>query len=229
MTTRQPLSPGGSTFAVLDTNVLLPPRLSDFLFDLFLLDLYYPRWTADIAEYLRNFRAVVLSASSATATLSNTTPTPSDHTIRAEARLQCFRSAVGAQYQVLLYQCERYLNMVPAKVHPSDRHVASAALVLQTLALEETSANRVFLISNNLRHLAVRQMEKLGIRVVTPGEFIDALSSLAPTEVELALYKTISDLIAPGFTRRDALNLLLRYGAQLTARHLARKWRLPLP
>jgi hypothetical protein len=38
------LSPGGKTLALLDTNALLPPRLSDILFDMCLERLYCPRW-----------------------------------------------------------------------------------------------------------------------------------------------------------------------------------------
>lgn len=41
-----PLSPGGITHALLDANVLLPPRLSDVLFDLCLEGLFSARWNA---------------------------------------------------------------------------------------------------------------------------------------------------------------------------------------
>jgi hypothetical protein len=57
-----PLSPAGSTLAILDANALLPPRLSDLLFDLFMVGLYQPRWTRTIeAEFIRHFGAVVLA------------------------------------------------------------------------------------------------------------------------------------------------------------------------
>lgn len=59
MSIDHPLSPGGSTLAVLDANVLLPPRLSDILFDMFMVGLYCPRWTQTIeGEFIRNFGAV---------------------------------------------------------------------------------------------------------------------------------------------------------------------------
>lgn len=62
MSIDHPLSPGGSTLAVLDANVLLPPRLSDILFDMFMVGLYYPRWTQTIeGEFIRNFGAVALA------------------------------------------------------------------------------------------------------------------------------------------------------------------------
>jgi hypothetical protein len=59
-----PLSPRGDTLVVLDACVLLPPRLSDVLFDLALEGLYVPLWTAEIeAEFLRNFQAATGAAS----------------------------------------------------------------------------------------------------------------------------------------------------------------------
>jgi hypothetical protein len=59
-----PLSPGGDTLVVLDTCALLPPRLSDVLFDLALEGLYLPHWTAEIEmEFLRNFQTATGAAS----------------------------------------------------------------------------------------------------------------------------------------------------------------------
>ena len=58
-----PLSPGGFSLAVLDACALLPPRVSDVLFDLALEGLYLPHWTAEIEdEFLRNFQAVTGAA-----------------------------------------------------------------------------------------------------------------------------------------------------------------------
>ena len=61
-----PLSVGALTFAVLDTNTILSPRLSDVLFDLHGSCLYFPRWTTDIeAEFLQHWSEVVLAKSQA--------------------------------------------------------------------------------------------------------------------------------------------------------------------
>lgn len=55
-----PLSPGGAPLAVLDANALLPPRLSDLLFDLFIGGLDQPRWTHAIeTEFIKNSGAVL--------------------------------------------------------------------------------------------------------------------------------------------------------------------------
>ena len=43
-----PLSPDGMTFALLDTNALIPARLADILFDCAGLGMYFPRWTQAI-------------------------------------------------------------------------------------------------------------------------------------------------------------------------------------
>src|SRR5471030_2476928 len=63
MATDHPLSPGGITHALLDANVLLPPRLSDVIFDLCLEGLFSARWSVEIeAEFLRHWPLVVARA-----------------------------------------------------------------------------------------------------------------------------------------------------------------------
>lgn len=80
-----PLSPGGVSLAVLDACALLPPRLSDVLFDLTLEGLYLPHWTAEIEdEFLRNFQAVTGAA------------TPGG----AARRLGAFRAAARMRHEI---------------------------------------------------------------------------------------------------------------------------------
>ena len=60
MPEHHPLSPQGDTLAVLDACVLLPPRLSDVLFDLYLEGLYLPYWTRKIEdEFLKHWAEVI--------------------------------------------------------------------------------------------------------------------------------------------------------------------------
>lgn len=230
-----PLSPGGRTLAVLDTNVLLPPRLSDLLFDMFLTGLYSPRWTQSIeVEFIKNFGAVVLSKVVLSKDKTNRkeikalAPNP-EHVAKAEHRLKCFRSAVGPEYEVFLYELQGYEGMVPPNVHAGDMHVASAAIVLHTLAQEEMADDKVFIVSNNLAHLAVKEMAAIGISVVSPGSFIDKLNAAAAVQVETALFKTINDLGAPPFTHADVLRLLLTHGAKETATLYSSKWNVKIP
>lgn len=219
--TDHPLSPGGNTLALLDACVLLPPRLADLLFDLFIVGLYSPRWTWTIEqEFITNFAAVVAITRKKKGQLSKATPPEQLHIAKAQARLDCFRLAVGPEYQVLLYEQSSFVGMVPPAVHTKDRHLASAAIVLKTFASEESPLDRVLLVTSNIKHLAVKEMKTIGIEVLTPGEFINRLCSVAPARVRLALSKTMNDLTAPPYTRSDLATMLQRCGADAAARVL---------
>ena len=224
------LSPGGETLAILDANVLLPPRLSDILFDLFLEGLYSPRWTPDIEqEFLDNYGHVVLAKDKAESKAIKAAGANPDHLEKAKNRLHCFRSAVGAEYQVFLYDTPDYTSMVPKNVDAGDVHVASASLVLRKLSQDEGCADKVYIVSDNLKHLAPDDMNALGVTIVSPGTFINELSSVAPDQVEKALFRTINQLIAPPFTHADLLGLLVSHGAKKTADFYSAKWHLKIP
>ncbi len=142
-----PLSPGGATLAVLDTCVLLPPRLSDVLFDLHLEGLYSPYWTKDIeAEFLRNWSAAVKNA-----------PAGSD-----ERRLACFRAATGNAHEVFGYDKPKYAKMLPAKVDSGDAHVISAALVLREAS--EAGIDKVVVVTSNISHMPPKLSGRLASR-----------------------------------------------------------------
>jgi hypothetical protein len=97
-----PLSPAGSTYAVLDANALLPPRLSDVLFDL--RDLYFPRWTVDIErEFLRNWAQVVKRVSGAELKAYKAASPHPDDERKAEKRLNAYHNAVGDEYRLIGY------------------------------------------------------------------------------------------------------------------------------
>jgi len=233
MPTDHPLSPGGRTLCVLDANVLLPPRLSDLLFDLFLHGLYAPRWTQAIeGEFLRHFGEVALAKNKQERKAIHAAPQNLayiTHIAKAKYRLHCFRSAVGFEYEVLLYDKHHYKSMVPSTVHAGDTHIASAAMVLHTLAQEEGVADKVFIVSNNLQHLAVTEMAAIGIVVISPGDLINQLNAAAPDQVERALMKTINDLLTPPITQEYLLRLLLIHGAGETANDYAAKWGVAIP
>lgn len=130
---------------------------------------------------------------------------------------------------MLLYDKPTYESKVPLKVHAGDIHVAAAALVLHTLAQEEGSDDKVFIVSNNLTHLAVKEMAEIGIDVVSPGDFINKLSAAEPAKVGHALLKTINDLAAPPYTKEDVLTLLVTHGAKDTAKLYAAQWNMKIP
>ena len=143
-----PLSPNGLRHAVLDANVLLPPRLSDILFDLCLAGLFHARWTPDIEEeFLRNWLRVVARTDS-NATQLSVQQTASAST-KARTRLMRFQSAVP-DYLLAGYDDASVLSRVPCAVDAGDRHVAAAALTLQDYVRQFGVASRVCIVSSNL-------------------------------------------------------------------------------
>ena len=211
-----PLSPGGTTYALLDANVLLPPRLSDILFDLCLEGLFSARWSAQIeAEFVLNWAKVAVRSRNSGSTNAEI--------IRAQQRLECYKGAVHG-HQVFGHDHPSVLARLPVAVNAGDRHVAAAALVLQNYAGADGNGDKVYLISNNLKHLAVPDMARLGVAVISPGDFIDSLVKADHRRVGLALEKPIDSLKTPPYTHARLLDVLRIHGAHTTATFFARVW-----
>ncbi len=84
MAAEQPIVPI-PVYGVLDANALLPPRLSDVLFDMQGADIFKARWSAEIEqEFLRNWGEVAFKAPHAD---------PRHVKRGAQHRLNCFRAA----------------------------------------------------------------------------------------------------------------------------------------
>ena len=222
MVVKHPLSPGGLTYAVLDANTLLAPRLADLLFDLYLVGLYYPRWTEQIeAEFLRNWAKVTQSVvKRPSQSMQRQINSKSSSDRRAVKRLATFRAAVGDECHVFGFDDPLRLQKVPPQVDPSDRHVACAAMVLQQICFETSKLDRVLLVTKNLVDFAPTEMSGLGICVIAPGQFIDDLLESDSKRVEAALSKTASDLKAPPYTKEQLISMLKLHGATRTARHV---------
>jgi hypothetical protein len=107
--TNHPLSPGGITHAVLDANVLLPPRLSDVLFDLCLEGLFSARWSIDIEnEFLRNWARVVAKAGKGGKGGSiRSVQQDTVEMAKAQKRLVCYKGAV-AEHEIFGHDALRY-------------------------------------------------------------------------------------------------------------------------
>lgn len=171
MAVDHPLSPGGATHVLLDANVLLPPRLSDVLFDLCLEGLFWARWGAEIeAEFLRNWPRVALGASS-----NVSAQQAASEAVKARRRLESYKRAVRG-HEIIGHEAPAVLTRVPSAVSVGNRHVAAAAIVLLDFALQDNANDKVFIVSRNLKDLAVADMAPLGILVVAPGQFIDRLT-----------------------------------------------------
>lgn len=223
-----PLTPQGKTYAILDANALLAPRLSDILFDLQSAGFYSARWTAEIeAEFLRNWANVIYPPR------RQKQPgfvMPALATIAAapNRRLNAFRSATGPEYEIVGHMAAHALANVPAKVDAGDKHLASAALHWQSLVTEFEPNSRVVLVTKNVRHMAVSEMRKLGMAVVKPGAFIDAFLTV-PADLEAVLLQTVSDLKNPPIKREDLLGALKLHGAAKTVAHFEQYWGLTAP
>jgi hypothetical protein len=202
-----PLSPGGFSLAVLDACALLPPRLSDVLFDLALEGLYLPHWTAEIEdEFLRNFQAVTGAAAPG----------------GGARRLGAFRAAARMRHEIFGHMDPSAIARVPAAVDKKDVHVASAALMLARAA--EAGVDKVFLVTANLEDLPPGALAMRGVVTLSPGAFVDALHAADPERVQGALTRTLAALKNPPYTPPELLAALSLHGASATVKSLSKTW-----
>lgn len=213
-------------YAVLDANALLPARLSDVLMDLTFESVYQARWTESIeTEYLRNWVRVNKGIKGAALLAYRQTSAYQEDLIKATKRLNAMRGAIGSQYRLYGEQHPEALARVPTAVHKNDRHVAAAALILErSLEDEGTRLGECFLISDNLRHLAVEPMGQLGVTVCAPGAFLDIVCIQNPDALERALMRTIQSLKAPPLTRGQMLGALQLHGSKVAPQIMSARW-----
>ncbi len=222
-----PLSPGATTWAVLDANAMIPPRLGDMLFDMNEMGLYRPRWTADIErEFLDNFPPVVFGKTKPERKAIKENPSP-EHVQAAKKRLAAFRGSAGPELEVFGYGLPRPLSLVPSGVDPKDVHVVAAAIVVRTYA---EPADKVFIVSANLAHLDKSEVAKLRVEVLSPGQFIDAMANTGNPRFEEAMSRTIRDRAGKkAFGPEDLLACLLAHKARKAAERLSKLWNVPIP
>ncbi|MDZ5458600.1 PIN domain-containing protein [Azohydromonas lata] len=199
-----------NTLVLLDTCVLMPPRLSDVLMDLRAQRLFSLHWSGEIeAEYVRNMQAVL--GFEKTAVLR-----------RLAAMKRCC-----PEWQVPVAQ--RDMSAVPASVDAKDRHVAAAALALRRYADEEgdpEAACSVFLVTFNTADMAVRPMGTKGVKVLRPGAFLDLVYDMHPEPSALAVQQAARDLKHPPYTLAELLGALHGHGAKGLVKRLAALWGL---
>lgn len=230
MTPIHPLSMGGETYALLDANVLLPPRLSDILFDLHLEQLFFARWTHEIeSEFLRNF-SKIMASSRKTRSIPDAPDQKEIDIKKARQRLSSFQGAVKS-FEVFGHDQPFIEAQIPSGVHAGDRHVAAAALALLHYSNEfdDLRRNKIYLVSNNLKHLSVAQMGERGVSVVSPGDFIDLLMKAESSRVNASLVRSWGDLRAPSYTKDEFLEILESNGANESSAQLKRGWGLTAP
>ncbi|MFM8865882.1 MAG: hypothetical protein ACKOFG_13455 [Limnohabitans sp.] len=192
------------------------------------LGLYEPRWTTDIEqEFTRNWARVVTGLKGAALKAYEANVERAKDPQQAANRLGAFRSAVGVEWEILGHDAPGMTSLVPVKVNKGDVHVVAAAIRLKAvLATEGSPADKVFIVSANLKHLAVRDTAKLGIEVVGPGAFVDRMCAIDTVRLEAALAKSVKDLKKPPYTRAELLDALELHGATATVAHFRKVWKI---
>jgi hypothetical protein len=198
------------TLVVLDTCVLLMPRVADVLMDLRAEKLFSVHWTEHIdAEFVRNMHGVYGIAPA-----------------KVESRLRAMKARCP-EWEVLL--CDADWAGVPKGVDAKDRHVAAAALALRhavgRIADEDEhrpgNACDVILVSENTRDMATRQMAKLGVRVLRAGAFLNEVCDAQPEATKRAIHRAANDLKKPPYTVQELLDVLRQAGADTLVAHLS--------
>jgi hypothetical protein len=118
------------------------------------------------------------------------------------------------------------MSLVPSGVDPKDVHVIAAAIVVKAYAEPK---DRVFAVSANVAHLDKSEVAKLGIEVLSPGHFIDAMAKTGDPRFEEAMSQTIRDRAGKAFGQEDLLSCLLTHKARKAAERLAKLWNVPVP
>jgi hypothetical protein len=223
-----PLTPNGKTFALLDTNALIPPRLSDVLFDCAGQGMFLPRWTCKIEEeFLENWGDVVFNVqpSIRKKRKAEKRPPPREYLAGAQKRMAAFRAATGGfEWEILGYDDQDVIARVPESVDDGDVHLVAACLIQLDSLSEEPGEHRLFLLSNNLKHLSIQTLKMLGIEVLMPGKFIDLLCMMDPVRLEKSFNITISDL--KNYSKVQLLSALSVHGATETVKNFSNKWAL---
>lgn len=80
----------------------------------------------------------------------------------------------------------------------------------------------MLIVSNNIRHLAPTRLALIGLKVISPGKFIDTLFAIATDRALRALKKTLTDL--ESYSHAQLAAALELHGAKKTARHLRENW-----
>lgn len=175
-------------------------------------------------EFLEHWAEVVLAKSKADRKAMRLSSANPVHLQLATRRLKCFRAAVGVEYEVFGYQRKSVIDRIPEKVDAGDKHLVAAALVLRDYCDPE---DQIYLVSDNTKHLAVKEVAALGIEVIKPGKFVDKLFAAAPDRVAAALERTLTDLKNPPYTRAQLLGALQLHGASKVVSHFEKVWNSP--
>lgn len=165
--------------ALLDTNVLYSAQSRDLHLQLAHDNLYRVKWTQEIQSELRN-------------ALRRNAP----HLSRAQldyllaTMTQSFPDASVSGFEDYIPR----LNLPD----PNDRHVLAAAIV----------GKCDLLITKNIRHFPAEYLSSLGIRVLSPDDFLVALLLSNPGDFCASVSRVLSRLDNPAYTFDQYVSLL---------------------
>jgi hypothetical protein len=189
------------TLVVLDTCVLLQPRVSDLLMDLRAEQLFSAHWTQNIDdEFLRNMQKAYRVSD-----------------VRAQNRLLAMKARC-LEWEVVMTSAD--FDAVPKEIDPKDRHVAAAALALRHAVDRDAAddepgrAYDVIILTENVKHMARKQMGQVGVRVLRPGEFLNEAYEAEPEAATRAVLQAAKDLKKPPYTVAELLHVLREQGAK---------------
>lgn len=177
--------------AVLDSCVLYPAPLRDFLMHLALVDLFRARWTEEIhEEWIRN---VLKSRPD----LTREQLTRTKELMDAHAR-----DSVITGYEKL----SSSLILPDA----GDRHVLAAAI----------HAKAEFIVTFNLRDFPIDALAPLGVEAIHPDAFLELLFERNAERVLLAAERQRQSLKNPPKSRKEFLETLEAQGLKKTVKAL---------
>lgn len=155
--------------------MLFPIGLCDSLLWIAALDLYSPRWSADVlAELRRNILKEYPDMD------------PGEIDQRIADMQHAFPEADVTGYQ----------GLIPAMpAHDKDKHVVAAAII----------ANAGVLVTNNLKDFDLERCADLGVEVQSADEFLSHALSLDPLTVRQAFTKQAAIKKNPPMTVADVL------------------------
>jgi predicted nucleic acid-binding protein len=164
--------------AFLDADVLFPVGLRDTLLWIAALDVYSPRWSADVLEEMR--RNVLEE-------YPDITPKDMDEMIKQMRR--AFPEAEVTGYKSLI-------SAMPC--NEKDRHVLAAAVI----------AKAGVLVTNNVKDFPKDECAELGIEVQSADDFLSHALSLDAATVRQALTRQAAGKKNPPMTLSDVLSRL---------------------
>lgn len=174
--------------AFLDADVLFPVGLRDTLLWIAALDLYSPRWSADV---LQEIRRNVLEE-------------------YPDISLNDMDEMIG-QMQRAFPEAEvtGYQSLIPAMpCSEKDRHVLAAAVI----------AKAGVLVTNNLKDFPKEECAELGIEVQSADDFLSHALSLDASTVRQALARQAAGKKNPPMTIGDVLSRLEWTAASFVAK-----------